>query len=218
MPKLLDLFCGAGGAAMGYHRAGFEVVGVDIQPQPNYPFEFIQADVFDFLNDASDPDLCPGHEGGHCLNEFDVIHASPPCQRYSVASSNKADYPDLYEPIRTRLSFLTTPWVIENVIGAPYASGFVLCGSMFNLPVRRHRNFETSWLHLMGLRCDHANQGRAITITGHGGGVESKHSKKGIRAEWPEYMGMLWATPKECTQAIPPAYTEYIGRELLCLL
>jgi DNA (cytosine-5)-methyltransferase 1 len=203
---------------MGYHRAGFEVVGVDIQPQPNYPFEFIQADVFDFLNDASDPDLCPGHEGGHCLNEFDVIHASPPCQRYSVASSNKADYPDLYEPIRTRLSFLTTPWVIENVIGAPYASGFVLCGSMFNLPVRRHRNFETSWLHLMGLRCDHANQGRAITITGHGGGVESKHSKKGIRAEWPEYMGMLWATPKECTQAIPPAYTEYIGRELLCLL
>lgn len=218
MPRLLDLFCGAGGAAMGYHRAGFEVVGVDIKPQPNYPFEFIQADVFDFLNDASDPDLCPGHEGRPCLNEFDVIHASPPCQRYSKIAPDRVRYPDLYEPIRTRLSFLTTPWVIENVIGAPYASGFVLCGSMFNLPVRRHRNFETSWLHLMGLRCDHANQGRAITITGHGGGVESKHSKKGIRAEWPEYMGMLWATPKECTQAIPPAYTEYIGRELLCLL
>jgi len=204
---------------MGYHRAGFEVVGVDIKPQPNYPFEFIQADVFDFLNDASDPDLCPEHRGGYCLNEFDAIHASPPCQRYSKISHNKADYPDLYEPIRTRLSFLTTPWIIENVIGAPYGYGFVLCGSMFDLPVRRHRNFETSWLHLMGLRCDHAKQGRAITVTGHGGGNHNRrHSDKGIYTKWPEYMGMPWATPKECTQAIPPAYTEYVGKELLHVL
>jgi DNA (cytosine-5)-methyltransferase 1 len=213
-PKLLDLFCGAGGAAMGYHRAGFKVVGVDIEPQPHYPFEFIQADVFDFLNDASDPDHCPEHRGGYCLNEFDAIHASPPCQRYSRIAPKNGDYPDLYVPIRTRLSFLTMPWVIENVIGAPYGYGFVLCGSMFNLVVRRHRNFETSWLHLMGLRCDHARQGRPITVTGHGGGVPSRHSDRGVKAEWPEYMGMPWATPKECTQAIPPTYTEYIGKEL----
>ena len=218
MAKLLDLFCGAGGAAMGYYRAGFdEIVGVDINPQPRYPFEFVQSDVFDFLNAASDPDQCPGHIGGYCLNEFDVVHASPPCQAYSqiTGNANRNRHPDLYQPIRDRLGFLSIPWVIENVIGAPYNSGFVLCGSMFNLRVRRHRNFETNWLHLMGLRCDHAKQGRPITVTGHGGGIPSRHSDRGIRTEWPEYMGMPWATPKECTQAIPPAYTEYIGQTLI---
>ena len=202
MPKLLDLFCGAGGASMGYHHAGFdEIVGVDINPQPRYPFEFIQADALEYVAEHGD--------------EFDAIHASPPCQRYSVMSRNHTEHPDLYAPTRELLLASGQPWIIENVIGAPYGYGFVLCGSMFNLVVRRHRNFETSWLHLMGLRCDHAKQGRPITVTGNGGSSPRRHSHKGIKAEWPDYMGMAWATPKECTQAIPPAYTEYIGHELI---
>jgi DNA (cytosine-5)-methyltransferase 1 len=187
---------------MGYYQAGFqEIVGVDINPQPRYPFAFVQTDALEYVAEHG--------------NEFDAIHASPPCQQYSTIAPNKGDYPDLYAPIRELLLSSSVPWIIENVIGAPYGYGFVLCGSMFNLVVRRHRNFETSWLHLMGLRCDHRKQGRAITITGHAGNKPTSHSNKGIHALWPEYMGMPWATPEECTQAIPPMYTKYIGQELL---
>ena len=210
MTRLLDLFCGAGGAAMGYHQAGFdEIVGVDINPQPRYPFEFVQADALEYVA-----------EHGH---EFDAIHASPPCQRYSVVRrAGYLNHPDLYAPTRDLLLRSGVPWIIENVIGAPYGYGFVLCGSMFNLVVRRHRNFETSWLHLMGLRCDHAKQGKAITVAGHasrkdGGVSPSGHSWKGFHHLWPQYMEMPWATPQECGQAIPPAYTEYIGKELIRL-
>ena len=201
--KLLDLFCGAGGAAEGYHRAGFEVVGVDHKNQKNYPFEFIQMDAFKALE----------RFGPY----FDVIHASPPCQRYSLATANPGKHPDLYEPIRNSLLLSGVPWIIENVIGAPYGYGFVLCGSMFDLVVRRHRNFETSWLHLLGLRCNHAKQGRPIEVSGHAGRVDGKGTEKhnkGFYKSWPTYMGMEWATPAECSQAIPPAYTEYIGNAM----
>jgi len=198
--RLLDLFCGAGGAAMGYSRAGFDdIVGVDIHPQPNYPFEFVQADALEYLTEHG--------------QEFDAIHSSPPCQRYSTLTKAPLTHPDLYAPTRTALHQNKKPFVIENVIGAPYHYGFILCGSMFGLKVRRHRNFETSWLHFLELRCSHG--ARPITITGNGGGGPSRHSWKGIKSEWPEYMGMPWATPKECTQAIPPVYTEYVGTNLL---
>jgi len=205
-PRLLDLFCGAGGAGMGYHRAGFgEIVGVDNAPQPRYPFEFVQGDALEYVA-----------EHGH---EFDAIHASPPCQRYSVMSRNDKEYPDLYDPTRALLLSNGVPWVIENVIGAPYGYGFVLCGSMFGLVVRRHRNFETSFLALRP-GCDHARQGKAITVAGHGsrkdGGMSpSKHSWKGFHHLWPQYMGMTWATPYEASLAVPPAYTEYIGQALI---
>jgi len=199
-PRLLDLFCGAGGAAMGYHRAGFEVVGVDHRPMPRYPFKFHQVDALEY-----------GAEHGH---EFDAIHASPPCQAYSVMSRNRNEHPQLYAQTRNILQKIDHPYVIENVIGAPYAHGVVLCGSMFGLVVRRHRNFETSWLILSGLVCDHAKQGRPITVTGNSGGEPRKHSWKGVRREWPLYMQMPWATPMEVTQAIPPAYTEWIGTQL----
>jgi len=202
--RLLDLFCGAGGAGMGYHRAGFEVVGVDINPQPNYPFEFHQGDAIDF---------CKEH--GH---EFDAIHASPPCQRYSCMSKNNEAHTDLYAPTRELLIATGKPWVIENVIGAPYHGGVVLCGSMFGMVVRRHRNFETSFLILDVPECQHAKQGRPITVTGQGGNAPCKHSWKGVKSEWPQYMGMPWATPKECTQAIPPAYTQWIGERLMEVL
>ena len=200
-PLLLDLFCKAGGAAMGYHRAGFDIVGVDIEPQPRYPFEFVQADAMTFP-----------------LDGFDAIHASPPCQRYSSMSRNNETHPDLYAATRRRLLEAGKPWIIENVIGAPYQHGCTLCGSMFGLKVRRHRNFETSWLILSSLRCDHAAQGRPITVTGQGGGRPRPHSWKGVKAEWPDIMGMPWASPAECTQAIPPAYTEYIGQQLISIL
>ena len=142
-----------------------------------------------------------------------MIHASPPCQAYSTVSSNSKEYPDLYAAMRDRLEQLEKPWVIENVIGAPYRWGTTLCGSMFEMVVRRHRNFETSWLILNPLRCDHTGP-RPITVTGKSGGV-TEHSNKGIQSEWPLYMQMPWATPQEVTQAIPPAYTFWIGQQLL---
>ena len=126
---------------MGYQRAGFdEIVGVDNQLQSRYPFLFVQADALEYVAEHG--------------SEFDAIHASPPCQKYSRLTRNKAKHPDLYDPTRELLLASGRPWIIENVIGAPYGYGFVLCGSMFDLPVRRHRNFETSWLHLMGIRCE----------------------------------------------------------------
>ena len=202
-PRIADLFCGAGGAGMGLHRAGFEVVGYDIEPQPNYPFEFHQ-------QDALDVDL----------SGFDAVWASPPCQAYSVITRDKASHPDLYAPTRQLLIESQKPYIIENVIGAPYDSGIILCGSMFDMCVRRHRNFETSWM-MFRPQCRHQEQGRPITVAGHGGradGQASRHSAKGIYSEWPVYMGMSWATPKECTQAIPPAYSEYLGDKLMTVL
>lgn len=206
--RLLDLFCGAGGAAMGYSRAGFEVVGVDIEPQANYPFEIHYIDALQALKMWKSDGLWPG------VHSFDVIHASPPCRRYSSMSRNHAEHLDLYQPTYQGLVDVGKPYVIENVIGAPYGSGLVLCGSMFGLVVRRHRNFEMSHLVFPPSQCRHEEQGQPITVTGSGGGKPSRHSYKGIREHWPRYMEMPWATPHECTQAVPPAYTEFIGKQL----
>jgi hypothetical protein len=130
-PRLLDLFCGAGGAAMGYYRAGFDVVGVDIKKQPNYPFEFIWDDALEAVTD-----LACG---------FDAIHASPPCQHYMRSGMVRKDLaPDLVGQTRIALETAGLPWVIENVPGAPIRPDIVLCGSMFGLGVRRHRWFETN--------------------------------------------------------------------------
>ena len=194
-PRLLDLFCGAGGAGMGYHLAGFEVVGVDLSPQKHYPFEFHQADALTFP-----------------LEGFDAIHASPPCQAYSTAS-HRSDHPDLYVAVRDRLEAFGVPWVIENVIGAPYRSGVILCGSMFGLRVRRHRNFESSAL-IMRLPCDHSGD-RPYTITGHAGAGDFEHHRGASAEEGPRLLGCEWMTWDEATQAIPPAYTEFIGTQLL---
>ena len=133
-PCILDLFCGAGGAAMGYHNAGFDLVGVDIEPQPNYPFTFIEYDAIAFLEEF----------GSLLHRRWDAIHASPPCQAYSVATKWRGDpssHPDLLEPTRDLLEEIGLPWVIENVPGAPMTPDVVLCGSMFDLQVRRHRLF-----------------------------------------------------------------------------
>ena len=202
-PRILDLFAGAGGAAMGYHRAGFDVVGVDIEPQPHYPFEFVQADALVYLENNI---ISSGQR-------FDAIHASPPCQAYSRAGNNRSGHPDLYEATRDLLEATGLPWVIENVVSkVPYRSGIVLCGSMFGMQVQRHRNFETSFL-LMQPQCDHKE--RPYTITGHAGGKSSRHSRKANSAEGPVIMECPWMTWTECVQAIPPPFTQYIGEALL---
>lgn len=203
MPRLLDLFCGAGGAAVGYHRAGFdEIVGVDIKPQPRYPFTFVQADALEYVREHG--------------REFDAIHASPPCQAYSALQNFvRRSHADLYNATRERLRDCGSPWAIENVVGAPYQHGIELCGSMFSLGVRRHRNFETRDLILNPLRCDHNRQGRVISVCGHPGGKRALRGRAGSTSEWREVMGIDWMTALELAQAIPPAYTEFIGRQLL---
>lgn len=205
-PRLLDLFCGAGGAAMGYHRAGFDVIGVDIKPQPHYPFEFGQWDALEHLRS-----IIP--------ESFDAIHASPPCQEYSSAGkAAKAvwgyEYCDLYAETRKLLIRAGLPWVIENVTAAPSRSGVVLCGSMFGLPIQRHRTFESSHLMLLDRYCDHRPD--AITITGHSPQRWLGGARKTVpRAEYEAAMGIDWMRVRELVQAIPPAYTEWIGAQLM---
>ena len=189
--RLLDLFCKAGGASMGYHRAGFEVVGVDIEPQPNYPFEFIQADAMTFP-----------------LDGFDAIHASPPCQAYAKVTDwrgSRSDHPMLIDAVRERLKGLM--YVIENV---PDARGelinpIMLCGSQFGLSVRRHRFFEIPSIGFT-LRppCQHRSTDAAFD---HGG--------KQSETEYAKALGCDWMTGVEARQAIPPAYTQWIGTQLL---
>ncbi len=206
-PRLLDLFCGAGGAAMGYHRAGFEVVGVDIKPQPHYPFEFHQADALTYP-----------------LEGFDAYHASPPCQRYSTMTKKwgrQGEHPGLVEPIRDRLSETDRHFVIENVVGAPLRNPLMLCGSMFRLgtidtryQLRRHRLFETSFVWIFPpASCSH--QGLALPVYGHAGGSSKRDGLKfpGVAA-WREGMGIDWMSQAELAESIPPAYTEYIGKYL----
>ena len=203
-PRLLDLFCGAGGAAMGYHRAGFEVVGVDIKPQPHYPFEFHQADALTFP-----------------LDGFDAIHASPPCQLFSraghlrTAQGGKSSAINLIPETRALLMASGLPYVIENVPGAPL-DGVTLCGSMFGLGVRRHRIFQSGAPLTTPGPCHHREQGRPVgvyhVINDHvpSGGTTARNLEEGQAA-----MGIDWMTWKELTEAIPPAYTEWIGAQLL---
>ena len=202
-PRLLDLFCGAGGAAMGYHHAGFDVVGVDINPQPHYPFEFHQADALTFP-----------------LDGYDVIHASPPCQRYSKSTKRWGDndHPDLIAVTRERIEHLS--YVIENVPGAPLVDPIMLCGSMFDLRVdarylQRHRLFESNVpLKTPDGRCDHS--GYAVGVYGHPGGRSTRDGLTfGTTDLWRIVMDTPWMTGKEMAQAIPPAYTEWIGRQLI---
>jgi DNA (cytosine-5)-methyltransferase 1 len=210
-PLLLDLFCGAGGAAMGYHRAGFDVVGVDIKPQPHYPFEFIQADVMDFMVNES-----VWAPSGH---RIDVFHASPPCQRYIRGGTvDKGRHPDLVPAIRGRLERLwqSPPYVIENVPGAPMRPDVQLCGSMFGLAVRRHRWFESNMsLSPLVSPCDHSRPAAGVYGNPHGERGAWPGMLPSDLATWSRVMGIDWMTTDELVDAIPPAYTEFIGRALL---
>lgn len=203
--RLLDLFCGAGGAAMGYHRAGFEVVGVDINPQPHYPFEFHQADALTYP-----------------LDGFDAIHASPPCQVFVTRGrtqrrADRAPHLDLVDATRERLDAVRLPWIMENVPTSTLRKDLVLCGSMFGLQVRRHRVFEGNPALLpWTLACNHS--GPIFGVYGHGAGPKRERTDWGTVADWRNAMGIDWMTRDEITQAIPPAYTEWIGRQLLATI
>lgn len=201
--RALDLFCKAGGAGMGLSRAGFDVVGVDIEPQPNYPFQFV-------LADALSVDL----------RGYDFIWASPPCQKYTNQGKSRP-HPELIEPIRLRLVASGVQYCIENVIGAPLISPVILCGSMFGLGVRRHRKFEASFPIIPPSACCHKDQdirayygewGREAYRAKTPGG---KDTLRGTIDRAPKDMGIDWMTWRELTQAIPPAYSELIGRSAI---
>jgi DNA (cytosine-5)-methyltransferase 1 len=213
-PKLLDLFCGAGGASMGLYRAGFDVTGVDIKPQPHYPFPFIQADALIYS-----------------LEGYDAYWASPPCQDYAVTRSiphrDSSQYPRLIEPVRERLLATGKPFIIENPPPAPLANPIMLCGSMFGLRTRRHRLFECHpplyWLpyaHNHSGRVKAPGNGKSLNIyTGDkdtGNVTVAGHLfslKAGSQA-----LGIDWMTRDELAEAIPPAYSEYLGKQLIGLL
>jgi DNA (cytosine-5)-methyltransferase 1 len=201
-PRLLDLFCGAGGIAEGYHRAGFEIVGVDIEPQPHYPFEFHQADALTFP-----------------LDGFDCYHASPPCQFASdLAFRTGGEYPNLVAPTQKLLRATCLPYIIENVSRrAGLCDPVMLCGSMFGLgangrQLRRHRLFECNF-PVMAPPCQH--RGQPIGVYGTGGGGQMTRGYKGTPEEYRGAMGIDWATRAEIAQAIPPAYGEHIGQYLM---
>lgn len=202
-PRLLDLFCGAGGAAMGYYRAGFEVVGVDIEPMKRYPFEFHQGDALEYV-------LAHGHE-------FDVIHASPPCQAFTAMQNirkNSSAHPDLIEPTRALLIATSKPYIIENVIGAPLHSALMLCGTMFGLRIIRHRLFECPWMPLALLpACNHSD----VFDPWHGKGRTADRYRSAFGIDW---MPRCGSTNKSGSidESIPPAYTEWIGQQLMAFI
>lgn len=205
--RLLDLFCCAGGSAMGYHQAGFdEIVGVDIAPQPRYPFRFVQADALEYV-------AAHGHE-------FDAIHASPPCQAYShyTPKEHKANHPRLINDTRNALKKTGKPYVIENVSGARrlLRNPVMLCGTMFGLDVWRHRYFEI-WPDALLLTPSCQHVGHPVLITGTtriAGKKRVEHNADQCRVA----SGIDWMTRKEMDEAIPPAYTKWIGRHLLTAL
>jgi DNA (cytosine-5)-methyltransferase 1 len=197
---------------MGYYRAGFtKIVGVDIVPQPRYPFTFVQADALRLPFD---------------LRHFDAIHASPPCQRYSNGAKKwgtSENHPDMIAPTRDLLIASGKPWVIENIESAREQLRFpiMLCGEHFDLGVFRHRLFESPHLTLGPPHKPHTGRigdGRFHTVTGHAGGSSKRDGwKGGSTSDWRVAMGIDWMTGDELAEAIPPAYTEWIGRQILGL-
>lgn len=195
-PVILDLFCGAGGSALGLYRAGFDVIGVDNKPMLRYPFKFYQADALTFA-----------------LDGYDAIWASPPCQAYSCALNYHRDrtrYPRLIESTRERLIATKKPYIIENVPGAPLLNPIVLCGKMFGLYVRRHRLFESniSLLSPPHPKCLHSEY---LTVNGYSWRERARYRKDA----WGKAMGIDWMNGKELSQAIPPAYSEFLGKQLI---
>lgn len=221
-PKLLDLFCGQGGASEGYRRAGFDVVGVDIEDQPYYPFEFHKEDALKFALEN--------------YQQFDAIHASPPCQAHSHSRYvRKNDHPDFIVATRNLLKLIGKPWVIENVKGAPLDNPIELCGCMFGLRTYRERLFEFSTMEILDTKnsamdsMDYKFSTLIIPQPKHQPHTAkiTKMGRKPVDGEFMHIVGNFigaqeardamdaqWMTRDGLAQAIPPAYTKYIGRYL----
>ena len=210
--RLLDLYCKAGGASKGYQLAGFEVVGVDIKKQKRYPYKFIQADCLELMKNME------------FLRSFDVITASPPCQTHSItqhlrnAQGKSTDKIDLIPQTREALVASGKPYVIENVPGSPLINPIKMCGSAFGLKVRRHRLFESN-IQLTSSICNHKEQGKPVGIYGSMRDEIPKggHTAKSIE-QAREAMGIDWMIWGELVEAIPPVYTETIGKQILSVL
>jgi site-specific DNA-cytosine methylase len=214
-PRLLDAYCCAGGAGKGYADAGFEVQGVDVDPQPNYPFTFIQADAVRFLRENA----------AWIRKHFAVVHASPPCQKHCALTkgTNKGRvYGDFLAETRELLEALGLPYVIENVAGAPLRKDLMLCGEMFGLGVIRHRFFEFGGGltppriehpkhrgRVAGMRHGVWYEGPYLAVYGQGGG-------KGTVKQWQQAMGIDWTdVRREIAEALPPSYTRFIGEHVM---
>ena len=218
--RLLDLYSCAGGAAMGYHNIGFEVVGVDIEPQPNYPFEHHVGDAIEYVRSH--------------WHEFDAIHASPPCQAFSKTKTlHDNDHPDLIEPTRNALNETGLPWVMENVVGAPLINPIKLSGQNFNMtaldvdgvPLKlvRTRLFESNFLLLPPQEFHPNTHIQTASVYGAGGGWTPKHRDNPERRGGyiphtdviKELLGIDWMTKHELSQSIPPKFTEWVGAQLI---
>lgn len=203
--KLLDLYCCEGSAGFGFEQAGFDVTAVDLFDQPNHRGNFIKADAIDFLL-----------ENGH---KYNYIHASPPCQKYSMSSKQfrilGKEYPDLISVTRAALIKIGKPFDLENVPGSPLINPVMLCGTMFGLPTYRHRFFETNWNLKQPIHTEHiaknAKMGRPvkpgefIQYMGHFSGLQY------VR----DFTGCQWMSQYGLAQSIPPQYTKYIGEQFL---
>ena len=219
-PRLLDLFCGAGGCSVGYKQAGFDVVGIDIETQKNYPFTYNRGDALVAAEWLARSNGVRFGRDRLSLDDFDVVHASPPCQSYTPlgALHPHKSYPDLVAATRDILDQLGKPYVIENVMSAPLdkARSVVLCGGMFGLRTYRHRRFESRVTLAQPVHPKHVvrtatkrrrerwDQGWHVSITGDVGTYLG-----------PEAMGIDWMNGNELSQAIPPAYTKFIGGQLI---
>jgi DNA (cytosine-5)-methyltransferase 1 len=210
--KLLDLYCGVGGASAGYAAAGFEVHGVDLKHGKRYPYIYLRADVLDVLQDDN------------FIQQFDVIHASPPCQTHSItqhlrnAQGKTTSKVDLIPQTRAALIASGKPYIIENVPGSPLINPVQLCGSSFNLKVRRHRLFESN-MPIKGTGCNHKAQGRPVGVYGSLNDQIPNGGKTAVTiAEARQAMGIDWAIWTELVEAIPPVYTDYLGAQIVSWL
>lgn len=202
--RALDLFCGAGGASMGLHRAGFDVIGVDQRPMPRYPFRFVQGDA-----------LRPPFD----LSQFDFIWASPPCQRWTAPVQQRGledNHPDHIAAVRAMLIASGATWCIENVPRSPIRTSLILTGCMFGMATYRKRHFETSFAILApqpGRPFGPKTRPGSVTVAGSSGGKSNRDQwVNGCKDAWQNAMGIDWMLNREMAQAVPPAYGEFIGR------